>query len=299
MKLSQLCAQKKVVFSLEVFPPKRELPVESIYPALDRLAALQPDFISVTYGAGGSAAQQQVTCAIATHLKNDCGVTPLAHLTCINSARAQVDETLKLLQANGIQNVLALRGDRVPEAAPSTDFAHATDLIAHIHRHGGFEIAAACYPEGHPDSDSLEQEMPFIRQKVENGASHLISQLFFDNEDFYRMLELCEKYNIKAMIHAGIMPVTNAKQVQRMVSLCGAKLPGKFAKIMARYGDNPQALTDAGIAYATEQIIDLIASGAAGIHLYAMNNAPLTEKIHRNIRTLLQAANAQPPAQCG
>lgn len=291
MKISEICRQKPLTFSLEIFPPKRDRPVESLYATMDRLSALRPDYISVTYGAGGSQAQQQVTCALVSHIQNNYGVTPLAHLTCINSTRDQVDAMLDMLAEAKIENVLALRGDRVPEAEPSPHFEHATDLITHISARGGFDIAAACYPEGHPDSDNAEQDIKYLKEKVALGATHLVSQLFFDNADFLRMLELCDKENIKVPIQAGIMPVVNAKQIERMVSLCGAKLPPKFAKIMARYGDNPQALFDAGLCYATEQIIDLFASGISGVHLYTMNNPVIAETIHKSIASILASSN--------
>lgn len=290
MLISEFCRQKRPGFSFEVFPPKRERPVESVYAALDRLAALSPDYISVTYGAGGSAAQQAVTCAIASRIKKGCGIEPLSHLTCVNSTAAEVDAMLDALAAAGVFNVLALRGDRLPECAPSPDFAHAADLIGHIARRGGFDIAAACYPEGHPDSDSVEQDITFVKEKVERGATHLISQLFFDNEDFYRMMDLCEKAGIDVPIHAGVMPVVNARQIERMVSLCGAKLPRRFSKIMARYGDDPVAMRDAGIFYATEQMIDLAASGVWGIHLYTMNDPAVAEAIRGNLKSLLNGA---------
>lgn len=291
MKLSDLFKQKKLLFSFEVFPPKPGRPIESLYGTLDRLSALSPDYISVTYGAGGSSERQHATCALAAYIKNQCGGTPLPHLTCINSSRAQVDAMLDALGAEDIENLLALRGDRVPETEASSDFSHASDLIAHIAARGGFDIAAACYPEGHPDSDSVEQDIVYLREKVERGATHLITQLFFDNEDFYRLLDLCGRAGIEVPIQAGIMPVVNAKQIERMVSLSGAKLPAKFAKIMARYGDNPQAMFDAGISYAVDQIVDLLAGGVSGIHLYTMNNPAIAEGIHRSVAALIDAAN--------
>lgn len=293
MRISEICSKKALTFSLEIFPPKRDRPVESIYPTIDRLSALKPDYISVTYGAGGSSAQQQVTCGLVSHIQNDCGITPLAHLTCINSTVEQVNTMLNALKKENVENVLALRGDRVPEVEQSPYFCHATDLISHINTHGGFDIAAACYPEGHPSSDSVEQDIKYLKEKVKRGASHLVSQLFFDNEDFFHMAELCDKENIKVPIQAGIMPVVNAKQIERMVSLCGAKLPQKFAKIMARYGDNPQALFDAGLCYATQQIIDLFASGVSGVHLYTMNNPVIAETIYKNIENILASANGE------
>jgi methylenetetrahydrofolate reductase (NADPH) len=292
MRISELCQKKNVLFSFEVFPPKRDRPVESIYAALGKLAALSPDYISVTYGAGGSAAQQKITSEIAAYLERTCRVTPLAHLTCINSSREQVDAMLDMLEENGIDNILALRGDRVPEQDSPGEFLHASDLIRHIARRGGFDIAAACYPEGHPEGDSVEKDVDYLKEKVDSGASHLISQLFFDNEDFYRFLELLQKANIKVPVQAGVMPVINARQVERMVSLCGAKIPPKFAKIIARYRDDPPALYDAGVCYATEQIVDLIASGVSGIHIYTMNNPALAEAIYSRIKNLLGAANA-------
>ena len=291
MFISEILKNKVLSFSFEVFPPKRNQPVESIYGTLDSLAALKPDYISVTYGAGGSQDQQEITCQIAARLKHNCKIEPLAHLTCVNSNRSQVDSMLKILKVADIQNVLALRGDRVLDIPSATDFLYASQLIAHIHRIGGFDIAAACYPEGHPDSDSVEQDIAFAKEKVAQGASHLVSQLFFDNQDFYRMLELAQKLNIHVPIQAGIMPVVNAKQIERMVSLCGAKLPPKFSKIIARYGDNPKAMYDAGVCYATEQIVDLIASGVSGIHLYTMNNPLIAQDIYHSIKNLLESAN--------
>lgn len=291
MRISELGAKKEVTFSLEIFPPKRDRPIESIYPTIDRISVLKPDFISVTYGAGGSGAQQQATCQLVSHIQEDCKVASLAHITCINSDKSTVDMMLDMLKKAGVTNVLALRGDRVPDAVPSKDFFHATDLIKYVSAHGGFDIAAACYPEGHPDSDCLEDDIKFVKEKVECGATHLISQLFFDNNDFYKMQELFDKENINVPVHAGIMPVTNARQIERMVSTCGAKLPAKFSKIMARYGDNPQAMFDAGLCYATEQIVDLLAGGVRGIHLYAMNNPMVVETIYNNVKSLIDSAN--------
>lgn len=293
MKISEIGKTKNVTFSLEIFPPKRDRPIESIYPTIDRLSALKPDFISVTYGAGGSGVQQQATAHLVSHIQHDCKIPALAHITCINSDKAAVDSMIELLKKSGISNVLALRGDRVPDAAPSEDFFHASDLISYIKERTDFDIAAACYPEGHPNSDNVEEDILFVKRKVELGASHLITQLFFDNEDFYKMLELCDKHNIKVPVHAGIMPVTNARQIERMVSTCGSKIPPRLAKIMARYGDDDAAMRDAGISYATEQIVDLLASGVEGIHLYAMNNAALVETIHGSIKSLIDSANAK------
>lgn len=286
MRISEL--RKGQLFSLEAFPPKKDKPADSIYAAVTEMAKLKPAYISVTYGAGGSDAQQQVTLDLVKHIQS-CGVTPLAHITCINSTVEQVDRMLDRLEEAGIRNVLALRGDKVEGGVLEPPFLHASDLIAHIAKRGGFEILAACYPEGHPDSDSVEEDVRYLKAKVDAGANALISQLFFDNQDFFRLQELCAKNGIQVPIDAGIMPVVNAAQIQRMVSLCGAKLPPKFVKMMARYEGNTQAMYDAGVNYAINQITDLLASGVDGIHVYAMNNPDVARRIFSAIRSLLTA----------
>lgn len=289
MKLRRLFDEKKVVFSFEIFPPKKTSSVETIYNTLDALKGLHPDYISVTYGAGGAGSGK--TCEIATIMKEKYHIEPLAHLTCINATREQVLAELVAFKENGIENILALRGDRNPEIPPCYDFTYAGELVEFIAQHGDYNIVGACYPEGHPESNSLEEDIAHLKEKVDKGVSHLNSQLFFDNDDFYRFLELTQKAGIFVPIQAGIMPVTNSRQIERMVSLTGAKLPSKFSKIMARYGDNPEALRDAGIAYATEQIVDLIASGVRGIHLYTMNLPYVAERISANVSSILQTSN--------
>ena len=281
------------MFSIEVFPPKRDMPVDTIYEAVGKICELGPDYISVTYGAGGSGVQKNVTCELASFIKKECGVEPLAHLTCINSTKEQIEQVLCGLEGEGIENALAMRGDRVPDVPEQHDFHYASELISYIHARGSFDIAAACYPEGHPESECLEAEIDHLKEKVDNGATHLISQLFFDNNDFYHLMDLCEQKGIHVPVQAGIMPVINAKQITRMVSLCGAKLPAKFSKVMARYGENPEAMRDAGIYYATEQIIDLISSGVHGIHLYAMNRPYVAEQLMGNVKSFLDHVNAQ------
>ena len=283
---------KKSVFSLEVFPPKKSYSPESISRIFDRLAALEPGFISVTYGAGGSNIQQNKTVELCRILKQDYHVEPVAHLTCFNSRKDEVLTMLELMKEQGIENILALRGDRSPDITPPGDFRYACELIDFIRSHtkeDEFDICAACYPEGHPECGSLKEAVLNLKHKVDAGVSLLISQLFFDNEDFYRFRELCDVAGIKVPIHAGIMPVTNKSQIERMVSTCGASLPKKLSRMMARYENNPQALMDAGISYATEQIVDLLASGVEGIHLYAMNRPKMAEKIKGNISSLLDA----------
>ena len=286
MKITSLFNSGKTVFSFEVFPPKKDSPIESVYGQLEEICALKPDFISVTYGAGGTGAHSR-TCEIAAKIKRDFHVESVAHLTCVNSTKAMIDETLADFKAHDIENILALRGDYTEGVAPRTDFRYASELCAYIRRHGGFDISGACYPESHMDSADEIEDVLNLKKKVDAGAQHLISQLFFDNELFYRFMERAKIAGINVPVEAGIMPVTNKRQIERMVSLCGASLPPKFAKIMQKYESKPEALRDAGIAYAVEQIVDLIANGVDGIHLYTMNSPYVAEKITRAVENLL------------
>ena len=286
MKITSLFNSGKTVFSFEVFPPKKDSPLESVYGKLEEICALKPDFISVTYGAGGTGAHSR-TCEIAAKIKRDFHVESVAHLTCVNSTKAMIDETLADFKAHDIENILALRGDYTEGVAPQTDFRYASELCAYIRRHGGFDISGACYPESHMDSADEIEDVLNLKKKVDAGAQHLISQLFFDNELFYRFMERAKIAGINVPVEAGIMPVTNKRQIERMVSLCGASLPPKFANIMQKYESKPEALRDAGIAYAVEQIVDLIANGVDGIHLYTMNSPYVAEKITRAVENLL------------
>ncbi len=290
MNINNLFNEKKVVFSFEIFPPKKESKISTIYNTLEELKELSPDFISVTYGAGGSLSKN-MTCEISSIIKNKYGIEPLAHLTCINSSKDEVEKILNDLKEEGVENVLALRGDIPLDFKGSSDFKYASDLITHIKNRNDFNIAGACYPEGHLDSKSYEEDLINLRKKQEAGATHLISQLFFDNEYFYDFLDKKNKYKINIPVQAGIMPVVNTKQIKRIVSLCGAKVPNKFIKIMDKYEYNPEALRDAGIAYATEQIIDLISSGVDGIHLYTMNNPYVAKKISSSISSIINTIN--------
>lgn len=290
MKLNSLFQQKKVVFSFEVFPPKKTDSVRIVYETLEHLADLSPDFISVTYGAGGNPADRS-TVEIASTIKNKYGIEPLAHLTCVNSTKEHIGQILRDFEQNGIENILALRGDINPNLPVQTDYRYAQELIREIGKSGSFDIAAACYPETHPECSDLSEDILHLKEKVESGASHLISQLFFDNNDFYRFLYSAREAGIMVPIEAGIMPVTNRKQIERMVSLCGASLPKKFVKIMHRYGDDPAAMQDAGIAYAVEQIVDLISNGVQGIHLYTMNNPLIARRISQSVASLIRCAN--------
>lgn len=286
MKLSEKFNKHKTVFSLEVFPPKKTMPLEAIYPTLNSLCHLDPAFISVTCGAGGTGADSN-TVKVASYIKNELKMESCAHLTCVSSSKEEVDAILDELKANGIENILALRGDVNPAYPAKTDFKYASELIEYISKKGGFHVSAACYPEGHVEAPDMVSDIRHLKEKVDAGASHLMSQLFFDNASFYSFLEKARIAGISVPIEAGIMPVINKKQIERMVSMCGASLPSKFSRIMARYENNPEALRDAGIAYAVDQIVDLISYGVEGIHLYAMNNPYVAEKIHSAIAGLL------------
>ena len=276
----------KTVFSFEVFPPKKTSPVDVIYSTLDELNDLHPDFISVTFGAGGSG-NSRYALEIASKIK-ESGITPMLHLPCINFTKSEIDAALDEAKERGIENILALRGDINPEIPPVNDFRYASDLIIYIKSKGDFDIAGACYPECHPDADSLVDDIINLRKKVEAGADHLITQLFFDNDNFYEFREKAAIAGINIPIEAGIMPVVNKRQIERMVTTCGASLPSKFVRIMTKYEHNPEALRDAGIAYAVNQIVDLVASGVDGIHLYTMNNPYVARKISEAVSGIIK-----------
>lgn len=290
MKLSQIYKTHKTMLSFEVFPPKKTGNLESIYNTCDELRPFEPDFISVTYGAGGNT-RDTSTCEIASMIKHKYDIEPLAHLTCLNLSKNEVFEMIDKLECNGIENILALRGDHNPNAIQKDDFRHACDLISLLREHSNMEIAAACYPETHPEAISPEADIEHLKEKVNAGATHLISQLFFDNTDFIDFLYRIRSAGISVPVEAGIMPVVNRKQIERMVSLCGASLPKKFTKMMNRYGESPEAMFDAGIAYASEQIIDLVSSGVNGIHLYTMNNSTVAKRICQNVRSIITCVN--------
>lgn len=291
MKIANLFKEnKKTVFSFEVFPPKKDSPIESVYSKMEELCALKPDFISVTYGAGGTVGHSR-TCEIASKIKYDFGVESVAHLTCVNSTKEDIDINLADLKANGIENILALRGDYVEGVEPVHDFKYASDLCEYIDRteeyRQFFDIGGGCYPEVHGEAENEIEDILNLKKKVDAGASHLISQLFFDNNAYYRFVERAKIARIDVPIEAGIMPITNKSQITRMVSMSGASLPAKFSKILQKYENKPEALRDAGIAYAIEQIIDLIANGVDGIHLYTMNNPYIAQKITEAVVNLL------------
>ncbi|HZK35079.1 MAG TPA: methylenetetrahydrofolate reductase [NAD(P)H] [Bacillota bacterium] len=280
--------KRKRVLSFEIFPPKRTGSIDSIYETVTQLRDINPDFIGVTYGAGGGDNKHH-TFSIAANIKNRYGIESVAHLPCINLTRADVLAMLKDLEEAGIKNILALRGDINPDIQPREDFKYASDLVSFIKDHGDFNIIGACYPEGHMDCPSIIEDVRNLKIKVDAGTDHLISQLFFDNNLFYSFLERADIAGIGVPIQAGIMPVVNKRQIERMVTLCGASLPKKFLSIMDRYENKPEALRDAGIAYAIDQIVDLIAQGVDGIHIYTMNNPYIARRIYQAINILLAA----------
>lgn len=286
MKMSKLFEAKKPVFSLEVFPPKKNSGgIETIYETLDGLKDLKPDFISVTYGAGGNLADNS-TCEICSIIKNKYNILPIAHLTCVNNSKSDIDIILKNLKNAGVSNILALRGDINPDIPPKDDFAHADELVEYIKSKGDFDVSGACYPETHPDSEDTVSDILNLKHKVDCGAEHLISQLFFNNEDFYSFREKARLAGITVPIEAGIMPVTNKSQVLRMATMCGASIPRKMSRLLNKFENNPKALEDAGIAYAIDQIIDLIANGVDGIHLYTMNKPYIAQRIFNSIESM-------------
>lgn len=292
MKIDEIFAKKDLVFSFEIFPPKTTSSVDTIYKTLEELKDLKPDFISVTYGAGGSLVNNRTT-ELSSLVKEKYGVEAVAHLTCINSTKEEIDYILNDLKVHGIENILALRGD-IPEGGVlKGDFKYAYELISHIKKRGDFNIVAACYPEGHVKGKNLKEDLIHLKLKEESGATHFISQLFFDNNYFYNFLEEKDKLNIKSSIEAGIMPVTNKAQIERLTSLCGVNLPEKFIKIVNKYEYDRVALRDAGIAYAVEQIVDLVSSGVDGIHLYTMNNPYVARKITESISSIINSINKQ------
>ena len=287
MKIAELFKPDKTVFSFEIFPPKKDGSIDTIYSTLDGLSDLHPDFISVTYGAGGSEANV-ITSEIAGLIKRKYNTESIAHLTCVNSSKEDIDFQLEQFKKQEIENVLALRGDINPDIPPKKDFAHASDLISYMKERSDLGFSGACYPEGHVECESLDKDIENLKIKVDAGATHLISQLFFDNSSFYKFIEKTRAAGIKVPIEAGIMPCVNAKQIQRMVGMCGASLPSKFTKMISRYENNPEAMRSAGIAYAVDQIIDLCANGVDGIHLYTMNNPVIARKIAESVSSVIR-----------
>ena len=286
MKISEIHKNKKQVLSFEIFPPKKDTSLSNIEPTLEILCDLKPDFISVTFGAGGSSNNNK-TIEIAKLIKNKYHVEPVVHLTCLCYDKQEIDAFTKVLEYEGIENILALRGDRNPDVPEKDDFKHASDLITYLKKDHDFCIAGACYPEWHPESAGRVDDLRNLKTKVDAGAEVLLSQLFFKNSHFYRFVEDCRVAGIDVPVTPGIMPVINAAQIKRMVTLCGATLPTSFRKIVDRYQDNKEALFDAGMSYALSQIIDLLTNDIDGIHLYTMNNPVVAKRLCDGIKNII------------
>ena len=287
MKVIDIIKAKKPSLSFEVFPPKTFQSMESVLRATDEIAELGPDFMSVTYGAGGSTAA--FTAEIAEHFQDGYGIPALAHLTCVSSSKDKIAGVLADLQSRGIENVLALRGD-VPEGLDvgSIDYRHASDLIPAIRAHGDFCIGGACYPEKHPESVSISEDLRNLGMKVGSGCDFLTTQMFFDNNILYNFLYRAKDAGINVPVVAGIMPVTNAVQIRRIIAISGSMLPPRFIRIVERYGDDPEAMLQAGTVYATEQIIDLYANGIRAVHVYTMNRPEVARRILHNLSAIIR-----------
>lgn len=287
MKLSTLWKEKTVTLSFEAFPPKKDSDFDSVRFAVEQIAELKPDFMSVTYGAGGGTSAY--TAEIARIVQAGHGVPALAHLTCVSSNRDRIHQELEHLKAAGIENILALRGD-YPEgydpAAPR-DYRYAADLVREIRAYGGFCIGAACYPEGHTECRSQEEDLLHLKEKVDCGVDFLTTQMFFDNSALYSFLFRAQRVGIDLPVLAGIMPVTNAAQITRILSLSGTTLPTRFRMILDKFRDRPDAMKQAGIVYAAEQIVDLVANGIRGIHVYTMNKPDVAARLRDNLSEVL------------
>ena len=285
MKIRDILAAGNPTLSFEVFPPKTVDAYEPVERAACEIAKLKPAFMSVTYGAGGGTSRYTVD--IADTIKG-YGVTPLAHLTCVSSTRQQVADVLVKLREHGVQNILALRGDIPPEGPTAHDYAYAAELVRDIKAQGDFCVGGACYPEGHPEAGGKAADIEHLKEKVDAGCEFLITQMFFDNSIFYNFLYRIRERGIDVPVVAGIMPVTNAKQVKRITQLSGNYLPEKFKAVVDRFGGDPAAMRQAGVAYATGQIIDLIANGVNHIHVFTMNKPEVAQGIHASLSELLK-----------
>lgn len=287
MKVSEILKAPGVKLSVEVFPPKADGDYHKVKAAIDALCALKPAFLSVTYGAGGTTAAN--TAKIASYVQNELGVTSLAHLTCVGASKEQLHKRIQELKAGGVENVLALRGD-IPQGDPfptEGGFRYASDLVAFLKEEAGFCIGCACYPEGHVESARREDDLEHLKRKVDAGAEFLTTQMFFDNNILYNFLYRLREKGVTVPVIPGIMPVTNAKQIQRICALSGTVLPPRFKAIVDRFGSSPAAMAQAGIAYATEQIIDLIANGVNAVHLYSMNKPEVAKSIFENLSAIV------------
>lgn len=287
MKLRDIIGKDKVTLSFEVFPPKTQTNYESVFDAAMNVASLKPDYMSVTYGAGGSTRENTVKFADA--IQSKYGVTTIAHLTCVGATKADIRRSVEEMRAAGIENILALRGDRPKdyEGEPFVDFHYASELIAEIKTMGDFCIGGACYPEGHTEAANKKEDILNLKKKVDAGCEFLTTQMFFDNNILYNFLYRIREQGITVPVIPGIMPITRATQVKTAVQLSGTNVPERFRNLVDHFGTNPAAMEQAGIAYATDQIIDLIANGINNIHVYSMNKPHIAEGIMKNISEMI------------
>ena len=287
MKIRDILNKDTATLSFEVFPPKKSTDFGNVEAAALGIAALQPAYMSVTYGAGGSTKGH--TIALAGEIQKQHNVPTVAHLTCVCADRSSIGAALTEMQAVGIENILALRGD-IPkdfDGEVFTDFTHASDLVRFIKENGDFCVGGACYPEVHPDSANKNADIQGLKEKVDAGCEYLTTQMFFDNDLFYNFLYRIREAGIAVPVVAGIMPVTNAKQMKRILSMSGTVLPTRFKMLLDRFGDDPAAMKQAGVAYAVSQIIDLVANGIHAIHIYSMNKPDVAEQIKSSLSEIL------------
>ena len=286
MKISELLDHDKISFSCEIFPPKKDGDFSEVFNVVDQISELGADYISVTYGAGGSTSKKTVE--VASYIQKKCQTTALAHLTCIDSTSEQIREQLTDLRKNGIENIMALRGDKPIGFTGPTHYNYAIELIRDIHDSGDFCVGAACYPEGHVECAHKREDIAHLKEKVDAGVDFLTTQMFFDNNLFYKFLYQTLAAGITVPIVPGIMPIINARQVKRSIELSGSTMPTRFLTIADKFSDDPLSMEQAGIAYATDQIIDLIANGVKYIHLYTMNRPRTAEKILSNLSHIIR-----------
>ena len=288
MKIIDKLNEDRIHISFEVFPPKTDAGFEKVKDATDKIAQLNPSYISVTYGAGGGTSKN--TARIASHIKHELGVESLAHLTCASSTKEEVRQVIENLKQLEIENILALRGDIIPGMTfPSEDrFHYAYELVEEIKKHGDFCIGAACYPEGHVENEHKEDDIKYLKQKVDSGVDFLTTQMFFDNDIHYNFLYRIREAGITVPVLPGIMPITTAAQMKRSQELSGTVFPRRFLALLDRFGDYPDAMKQAGIAYATDQIIDLLANGVKNIHVYSMNKPEESAKIMENLSEVIK-----------
>lgn len=288
MKIKDKFTVKKPLISFEIFPPKANYPVNTIFNSIDELYNLDPDFMSVTYGAGGSTKDKTVE--ISSYIQNKYNLTSIAHVTCISSTRNEINNILNSLKENNVHNVLALRGDYPKDfssyALPTDGFKNSVELIEYFKRNSNLCVGAACYPEKHPDANDLNADIDFLRRKMDAGADFLVTQMFFDNELFYNFYDKAKKKGINLPIITGIMPILNKSQINTIVNLTGNSIPKKLGRLLDKYENNPEALREAGMSYAVSQIIDLLSWGVDGIHIYTMNKPSTARKILGSISAI-------------